>query len=69
MLLSTNKLLTVLINEHTERNSACVESIQEILDIATDKWVEAVLLFVFNHSLGHGGDHIIMSVPHLNEDI
>lgn len=57
----------MLVNEHAKRDPIGVKAVQEILNIAADEWVKAKLLLVLNHPLGHGGNHVIMSVPDLDE--
>lgn len=59
----------MLVDEHAEGDATGVETIQEILHIAADVRVETKLLLVLNHSLGHGGNHIIVSFPDLDKDV
>lgn len=61
------KSRTMLVDEHAERYATGVEAIQEILHIAADERVKTKLLLVLNHSLGHGGNHVIVSVPDLDK--
>lgn len=60
---------TMLVDEHAEGDATGVKAIQEILHVAADVRVKTKLLFVLDHSLGHGGNHIIVSVPDLDKDI
>lgn len=60
---------TMLVDEHAEGDTTDVETIQEILHIAADVRVETKLLLVLDHSLGHGRNHIIVSVPDLDKDV
>lgn len=57
----------MLVDEHAEGDATGVESIQEVLHVAADVRVEPKLLLVLDHSLGHGGNHIVVSVPDLDE--
>lgn len=59
----------MLVDEHAERNAIGIEAVQEILDVGADEWVETKFFFILNHSLGHGGDHVIVSVSDLNEGL
>lgn len=61
--------LTVLVDEHAERNAVGVEAIEEILDVAADKGVEAKLLLVLDDSLGHGGNHVVVTVADLDQEL
>ncbi len=61
--------LTVLVDEHAERDAIGVEAVEEILDVAADKGVEAKLLLVLNDSLSHGGNHIVVTVTDLNQKL
>lgn len=63
------KSRTMLVDEHAERYATGIETIQKILHIAADERVETKLLFVLDHSLGHGGNHIIVSVPDLDKEV
>lgn len=61
--------LTVLVDEHAERDAVGVEAVQEILDVAADKGVKAKLLLVLDDSLSHGGNHIVVTVADLNQEL
>lgn len=61
--------LTVLVDEHAERDAIGVEAVEEILDVAADKRVKAKLLLVLDDSLSHGGNHIIVTVTDLNQEL
>lgn len=61
--------LTVLVDEHAERDTVGVEAVKEILDIAADKRVKAELLLVLDDSLSHGGNYIIVTVTDLNQEL
>lgn len=62
-------LLTVLVDEHAKWNAAGVEAVQEILHIAADKRIKTKLCFVFDDTLSHSGDNIIVPVSNLNQDL
>ncbi len=61
--------LTVLIQEHSDRDPAHVEPVQEVLDVLAGDGVSPVGLLIFHHSLSHGGHHIIVAVSDLNHSI
>lgn len=58
-------VLTVLVDEHTGRDSVGIETIQEVLYIAADEGVKAKLILVLNHPLGHSGYYIIVPITDL----
>lgn len=56
-------LLTVLVDEHADGDAAGVEAVQEVLDVVVCyRVILAIGIFVLNHSLSHGGDHLIVPV-------
>lgn len=59
----------MLVDQHAERNAVGVKAVEKILDVAADRGVEAELLLVFYDSLSHGGNHIVVPVPDLNQDL
>ena len=59
----------MLVDEHAKGDSVSIEPIQEVLNVAADKRVKPKLLLVLNHPLGHGGNHVIVSVPDLDENL
>lgn len=59
----------MLVDEHAERDTVGVEAVEEILNVGAGKRVEAEFLLVLDHALGHGGDHVIMSVPDLDKNL
>lgn len=61
--------LTVLVDEHAERDAIGVKAVQEILDVAADERVEAELLLVLDDPLSHGGNHIVVAVADLNQKL
>ncbi len=61
--------LTVLVQEHSDRDPAHVEPVQEVLDVLACDGVGPVGLLIFHHSLSHGGHHIIVAVSDLNHSI
>lgn len=58
------KALTMLVDEHTEGDSVGIETIQEVLNVATDEGVKAKLILVLDYPLGHSRDYIIVPVPY-----
>lgn len=60
---------TVLVDEHAEGDATGVEPIQEILHVAADEGIETKLLLVLDNSLGHGRNHIVVSVPDLDKEV
>lgn len=59
----------MLVDQHAEGDTAGVEAVQEVLGVGADERVEAELLLVLNHTLGHGGHHIIVPIPDLDQDV
>lgn len=59
----------MLVDEHAERDAIGVEAVEEVLDVAADKEVKAKLLLVFDDSLGHGGNHVVVTVTDLNQEL
>lgn len=59
----------MLVDKHAKGDPVGVEAIQEILNVAADKRVKPKLLLILNHPLGHGGNHVIVSVPNLDEQL
>lgn len=59
----------MLVDEHAEGDAVGVEAVEEILDVAADKGVEAELLLVFYDPLSHGGNHVIVAVTDLNQEL
>lgn len=55
-------LLTVLVDEHTDRDAAQVEAVQKVLDILVGYQVLGESLFVFYDTLGHGRHDIVVPV-------
>lgn len=60
---------TVLVDEHTNGDAAHVEPVKEVLHVLTCDGVLPKRLFVLNHPLCHGGHHVIVSVPDLNQGL
>lgn len=65
----TCESLTVLVQEHSDRDPAHVEPVQEVLDVLAGDGVGPIGLLKFHHSLSHGGHHIIVAVSDLNHSI
>ena len=61
--------LTVLVDEHAERDAIGVKAVEEILDVAADERVEAKLLLVLDDSLRHRGNHVVVTVTHLDQEL
>ena len=61
--------LTVLVDEHAEGDAVCVEAIQEVLDAAADEGVKSKLVLVLHHALRHGGNHVVVTVTDLNQQL
>lgn len=59
----------MLIDEHAKGDAVGVEAIEEILDVAADEGVKAELLLVLDDSLRHGGDHVVVTVTDLNQEL
>lgn len=59
----------MLVDEHAKRDSVGVEAVQKVLDVGADERIETKLLFIFNYTLGHSRDHIVVSIPDLNKSI
>lgn len=53
----------VLIDEHSDGDAAEVEAVQEVLDVLVGDRVIAIGVLVLQHSLRHGGHHVIVPVP------
>lgn len=60
---------TVLVDQHAERDPVGVKAVQEVLNVGAGKGVEAELLLVLDHALGHGGNHVIVPVPDLDKNL
>lgn len=61
--------LTVLVNKHAERDAVGIEPIQKILDVTANEWIKPKFLLVFNHSLCHCRNHIIVSISDFNQNL
>lgn len=59
----------MLVDEHAERDAIGVEAVEEVLDVAADEEVKAKLLLVLDDSLSHGGNHVIVTVTDLNQQV
>ncbi len=62
-------LLTVLVDEHANRDAAHVEAVQKVLDILVGYWVVGESLFVFYDTLGHSRHYIVVPVSDGNQGI
>lgn len=61
--------LTVLVNKHAEGDAVGIKPIQKILDVTANERIEPKLLLVFNHSLCHCRNHIIVSISDFNQNL
>lgn len=61
--------LTVLIDQHTDGDAAKVEAVQEVLDVLIGDGVVPICFFVLDHTLCHGGDHIVVTVTDCDQSI
>lgn len=59
----------MLVDEHAEGDAVGVESVQEVLDVAADERVEAELLLVLDDPRRHGGNHVVVPVTDLNQQV
>lgn len=56
--------LTVLVDEHSNGHAAGVKTVQEVLDVVVGNSVLlAEGVFVLDHTLSHGGNHLVVAVP------
>lgn len=62
-------VLTVLVDEHAEGDAVGVKAVEEVLDVTADERVEAEPLLVLDDSLSHGGNHVIMTVTDLDQEL
>lgn len=54
----------MLVDEHADGDAAGIEAVQEVLDVMVSNGILlAKGIFVFNYSLSHGGDHVVVPVP------
>jgi hypothetical protein len=58
-----------LVDEHAEGYAVGVETVQKVLDVTADEGVKAKLLLVLYNPLGHGRDHVIMTITDLNQQL
>lgn len=65
----TKTQLTVLVNKHAERDAVGIKTIQKILDVTANEWIKPKLLLVFNYSLCHCRNYIIVSVSDFNQNL
>lgn len=59
----------MLVDEHAERDAVGVEAVEEVLDVTAAERVEAELLLVLDDPLGHGGHHVVVTVPDLDQEL
>lgn len=61
--------LTVLVDEHAKWDAVGVEAVEEILNVAADGGVKAVLLPVLHHTLRHSGNNVVVPVADLDQEL
>lgn len=59
----------MLVHQHPRRNTVHVKSIQEILEILIGDWVNCAAIFIFDDSLCHGWNYIVVSISNFDERI
>lgn len=59
----------MLVDEHAEGDAAGEEAVQEVLHVAADEGVEAELLLVLDDPLGQGGNHVVVAVTDLDQEL
>lgn len=59
----------MLVDEHAERDAIGVEAVEEVLDVAAVGGVEVELLLVLDDALSHGGDHVVVAVADLDQEL
>jgi len=59
----------VLVDEHAEGDAVGVKAVEKVLDVAADEGVKAELFLVLYDPLSHGGNHIIVTVPDLDQEL
>lgn len=59
----------MLVDEHAEGDAVGVEAVEEVLDVAAAERVEAELLLVLDNPLSHGGNHVVVTVPDLDQEL
>lgn len=60
-------ILTVLVDEHPNRNSRHVESIQEVLDAVLRVMINIMRLLKLQYALSHGLYYVRMSVSNFDQ--
>lgn len=54
----------MLVDEHSYGDAAGVKTVQEVLDVVvSDGVLLAEGVFVLDHTLSHGGNHLVVAVP------
>lgn len=53
----------MLVDEHSDGDSAHVETVQKVLDVLVCYWILRKSLFVLDDALSHGRHHVVVSVP------
>lgn len=59
----------MLVDEHADGDAACVEAVQEVLDVLVGDRVLGKSLLVLDDALGHRRDHIVVSVSDGNQGV
>lgn len=57
----------MLVDEHSNRDAAHVEPVQEVLDVLIGDHILGKDLFVFHDPLSHGRHHVVVSVSNGNQ--
>lgn len=57
----------MLVHQHADGDAAHVEAVQEVLDVLVGDGVHAEGLLVLQHALGHGGHHVVVTVPDVHQ--
>lgn len=59
----------MLVEQHADRNTAKIETIKEVLDVLVGNRVIPISFSIFNYTLCHGRDHIIVTVANCDQSI
>ena len=59
----------MLVHEHACGDAAHVEAVQEVLNVLVGDGVHAESLLVLQHTLSHGGYHVVMPIPNIYENL
>lgn len=59
----------MLVDEHADGDAACVEAVQEVLDVLVGDRVLGKSLLVLDDALGHRRNHVVVSVSDGNQGV